>query len=157
MAGIVLSAACVGCSSGQPPGPTGATSTQPTASAAVPPSSSGELADYAEPGTVEGELARARFEILDEVPTTTSDVRAPLASGEAVLIEGQCTGGTSLRFALLSATPGDDGNTLLEGTIDCGQPPNTGLSYQLPEAGQVQLTLAADEDVTDAWVLARQP
>jgi len=161
IAALALGAVCVGCTSVEPPEPSPAASTPPAEPSPSPspspiPSSSGESVDYAEPATVEGELARALFAIVDGVPTTTSDVRAPLEAGGVLSIDGQCTGGESVSFSLLSASVGDSGTTLLEGTIECEQARADPFTYELPAEGPVQLTLAAGEGVTEAWAVARQ-
>lgn len=112
---------------------------------------------YEEPETVEGEVPRASFEVVDDVPTTTSTTVDAIAAGATIVVEGQCTGGESVAFELWRAEPGEDsGETLLSGEIDCDAPTEHNVSHSLPYEGVVQMMLTSTDSVSEAWGVARQ-
>ncbi|WP_175414225.1 hypothetical protein [Agrococcus sp. SGAir0287] len=162
---IVLSAAAVaavlaasGCGSAPEPEPEPSPSAPESASASPSPSPtpSASAAPYDDPGTPEGSIARAEIAMVDGVPQMSITALAPVVAGQTFVVEGQCTGGERMDFRVDRAIAGDaDERLLVQGTIDCDAPAVENFSYSLPYDGLVQLSLAADEDVTMAWALVR--
>lgn len=148
--------ALAACSSSPAPEPTTSATPSPSAS----PSASSEPSEppvaYEPPGDVGGGIARADFSIVDGVPTNGSTALAPLVAGQTFVVEGQCLGGERMDFLLERAVDAEpDERVLLEGTFECGEAPDQGFSYAVPYDGLVQLTIAPDGDVTEAWALVR--
>lgn len=148
--------ALAACSSTPAPEPT----TSAAASPSAPPSPTSEPSEtpvaYEPPGDVVGGIARADFSIVDGVPTNGSTALAPLVAGQTFVVEGQCVGGERMDFLLERAIDAEpDERVLMEGTFECGEAPDQGFSSALPYDGLVQLTIAPDGDVTEAWALVR--
>lgn len=149
-------AALAACSSGTAPEPTASTAPAPSASPSPSSEPSEPPAAYEPPGEVAGGIARADFSIVDGVPTNASTALGPLVAGQTFVVEGQCIGGERMDFLLERAIDAEpDARTLMEGTFECGDDPDQGFSYSLPYDGVVQLTIAPDADVTEAWAVVR--
>jgi len=145
--------ALAACSTSPAPEPTTSTSPSPSASPSAP---SETPVAYEPPGDVVGGIARADFSIVDGVPTNATTALAPLVAGQTFVVEGQCVGGERMDFLLARAIDAEpDERTLMEGTFECGEAPDQGFSYTLPYDGVVQLTIAPDADVTEAWAVVR--
>jgi hypothetical protein len=144
--GVLLIAGCTA-GGGAPDDAAPATDAAPPASSSTPSPSPTALAT---PSVAEGEIARAEFTDGGPggIPTSSSVVTDAFPG--AVLIEGECLGG-SARFRLTSAAPADDKRTLLEATMTCG----AGYvgSFSNPEyTGPVQLEFVDANDITAGWV-----
>ncbi|GAA2171081.1 hypothetical protein GCM10009846_03670 [Agrococcus versicolor] len=156
VATIALTLSAAACTSTTTPEP----SPTPTASASQAPSTSPSptpsAAPYEDPGEPAGSLARADFAVVDGIPTTSTTALGGMVSGQAFVIEGQCVGGESMGFRLDRAEGSDPEERLLvEGTLDCDVAADQDLAYAFPYDGPVQLTIAPDEDVTQAWAIVR--
>ncbi|MET0672091.1 MAG: hypothetical protein ABWY37_01230 [Microbacterium pygmaeum] len=79
---------------------------------------------------------------------------AVLTADRAFTIEAQCEG-DGFSFEVMTA----DGQQrlLVEGDVDCDDPPAGEFTYQLPYSGVVQVNIGDAEGVGRAWVRVVQP
>ncbi len=109
---------------------------------------------YAVPPVTDGDIADAVFDDdagPDGTPVTTLTSYNVVESGVPFVVRGACLG-DSVGFRVLTAAVGASGETLVEGTIRCGDAEQ--LSYTVPFSGVVQLALTDSGSVSQAWVRA---
>lgn len=89
------------------------------------------------------------------------DVSGKIIAGPSILVadrafsvEAQCEG-DEMSFEVVTADA--DKRVLVEGDVDCDDPPAGEFTYELPYTGPVQVNILDADDVGRAWVRVVQP